>query len=250
VAAEQVARAAPDGHILMLGTGGNLAMAPSLYRSLAYDPQSDFAPVAMVARGQFVLMLYPGVQAASVKELVSLARAKPGHLKYASSGNGSPPHLAAELFKSMAKVDILHVPYKGSAPMITDMMGGHVEMGFDSIATSLPHIQSGKLRGLAVTGDRRSPAAPALPTVAEAGLPDYKVTSFYAFVAPAATPKAVVERLSREITELAESEGVQTRLVSAGLDPSSVGTNRLGQVLQQERAFWAKAMQAAQIEPQ
>ena len=171
VAAGQVARAAADGHLVMLGTGGNLAMAPSLYKSLSYDPQKDFAPIAMVARGQLVLVVHPSVPASSVRELVNLARTRPGQLNYASSGVGSPLHLAMELFKSLTHTEIVHVPYKGSAPMLADLAGGQVDIGFDSIATSLPHMQSGRLKGVAVSGEARSLAAPDLHTMAEAGVP-------------------------------------------------------------------------------
>jgi len=250
VAAEQVARAAADGHVLMLGTGGNLAMAPNLYKSLSYDPQKDFAPIAMVARGQLVLVVHPAVPASTVKDLVHLARSRPGQLNYASSGVGSPLHLAMELFKSLTAIDPVHVPYTGSAPMLAALAGGQVDMAFDSIATSLPHIQSGRLKGLAVTGESRSAAAPALPTVAEAGVPGFRVTSFYAFVAPAATPKPVVERLSRAITDLASTSEVRQRLVSAGLDSSVVGYEQLGDVLLRERMLWAKVVRTAGIAPQ
>ncbi len=250
VAAEQVARAAADGHVLMLGTGGNLAMAPSLYKSLPYDPQKDFAPIAMVARGQLVLIVPPAVPAASVKDLVNLARARPGKLNYASSGIGSPLHLAMELFKSLTSIDPVHIPYTGSAPMLAALAGGQVDMAFDSIATSLPHMQSGRLKGLAVTGESRSAAAPSLPTVAEAGVPGFRVTSFYAFVAPAATPKPIVERLSRAITDLASTSEVRQRLVSAGLDSSVLGYEQLGDVLQRERMLWAEVVRTARISPQ
>lgn len=250
VAAGQVARAAADGHLVMLGTGGNLAMAPSLYKSLPYDPQKDFAPIAMVARGQLALVVHPSVPASSVRELLNLARTRPGQLDYASSGVGSPLHLAMELFKSLTHTEIVHVPYKGSAPMLADLAGGQVDIGFDSIATSLPHMQSGRLKGVAVSGEARSLAAPDLPTMAEAGVPGFKVTSFYAFVAPAATPKPIVERLSGAITALASTAEVHNRLVSAGLDPDVVGSDRLGEVLRRERVFWADVVRTAGISPQ
>jgi tripartite-type tricarboxylate transporter receptor subunit TctC len=250
VAAGQVARAAADGHLVMLGTGGNLAMAPSLYKSLSYDPQKDFAPIAMVARGQLVLVVHPSVPASSVRELVNLARTRPGQLNYASSGVGSPLHLAMELFKSLTHTEIVHVPYKGSAPMLADLAGGQVDIGFDSIATSLPHMQSGRLKGVAVSGEARSLAAPDLPTMAEAGVPGFKVTSFYAFVAPAATPKPIVERLSGAITALASSAEVRNRLVSAGLDPDVVASDQLGEVLRREQVFWAHVVRTAGIAPQ
>ena len=250
LAAEQVAHGVADGHVVMLGTAGNLAMAPSLYKSLPYDPQKDFAPVAMVARGQFVLVVHPSVPAASVKALIDLGRTRPGQLNYASSGVGSPPHLAMELFKSLTGINTVHVPYKGSTPMLTDLTGGHVDMAFDSIATSLPHVQSGRLKGLAVTGENRSVAAPELPTVSEAGVPRFRVTSFYAFVAPAATPKPNVELLSHAITAIASTDEVRNRLVSAGLEPSVVGLDQLGDVIQRERMLWAEVVRTAGIPPE
>jgi tripartite-type tricarboxylate transporter receptor subunit TctC len=181
---------------------------------------------------------------------VNLARARPGQLNYASSGVGSPLHLAMELFKSVAHLNIVHVPYKGSAPMLADLAGGQVDMGFDSIATSLPHMQSGRLKGVAVSGEARSLAAPDLPTMAEAGVPGFRVSSFYAFVAPAATPKPIVERLSGAITALASTAEVRNRLVSVGLDPAVMGSDQLGEVLQRERMFWADVVRTAGISPQ
>ena len=250
IAAMELSRAAPDGYTLMLGTAGNLAMAPSLYRSPGYDPQRDLSPVAGVARGQFVLVVNPKVPAASVRELIDLARTKPGALAYASSGTGAPPHLAGEMFKSLARIDIVHVPYKGSAPMMTDLIGGQTQLAFDSVATAMPHVRAGRLKALATTGTARAPATPELPTMVEAGIADYDLTSFYAVVAPAGTPPAIVSRLAAEIVRAANSAEVRERLTAAGLEPAALESGELGALMQRERARYAKLIAAAGIHPE
>jgi len=251
VAADHVARAAPDGYTLMLGTGGNLAMAPSLFKALPYDPQKDFTPLALIARGQFVLLAHPSVPAASPRELIALARkGDAAAIRYGSSGIGAPPHLAAELFKSLARIDMLHVPYKGSAPMLTDLVGGHIDVGFDSIATALPHVRGGRLRALAVSGEKRSLTVPELPTIGESGLPGFRLSSFYAFVAPAGTNAAASERLAQEILKAGASPAVAKRLVDVGLDPDPQGGDRLAELLRSERSAWAGIVREAGITPQ
>ena len=250
VAAEQVARSAPDGYTLMLGTAGNLAIAPSLYHNLAYDPERDLAPVANVARGQLVLVANPQVPAASVRELVDLARGKPGGLTYGSSGAGAPLHLAGELFKSLARIDVVHVPYKGSAPMMTDLIGGQTQFGFDAVATAMPHVRAGRLKALATTGASRSAAAPDLPTMIEAGVPEFEVTSFYALVAPAGTPQAILKRLSEEIVRAAASPEARERLLAAGLEPAPMDNAALRDLMRRERARYAKIIETARIAPE
>jgi tripartite-type tricarboxylate transporter receptor subunit TctC len=247
LAANLVARAAPDGYTLMLGNVGNLAIAPSLYKGLSYDPQRDLAPIAMVARGQNALVVHPTLPVSSVKELVRLAKAKPGELKYASSGVGASPHLSAELFKFLAGVDIRHVPYKGSSPMLADLMGGQVELAFDNIATSLPHVKSGRLKVLAVSGSSRSPAAADIPTVEEAGIPGFVVNSYFAFAAPVATPTPVIDRLTGEITRIAVLPETQNRLLAVGLESMSLGRKPLDDTLRKERSTWARVIESAHI---
>lgn len=251
VAADQVARAAPDGYTLMLGTGGNLAMAPSLFKALPYDPQKDFTPLALVARGQFVLLVHPSVPAASPRELIALARkSDAASIKYGSSGIGAPPHLAGELFRSLARIDMLHVPYKGSAPMLTDLVGGHIDIGFDSVATALPYVRSRRLRALGVTGEKRSLAAPEFPTIAESGVPGFRLSSFYALVAPAGLNGSVRERLALEFVRAGALPAVSKRLVEVGLEPEPQGSDRLADLLRTERSVWADIVRDARITPQ
>ena len=247
VAASQVAQAAPDGYTLMLGNGGNLAVAPSLYKTLSYDPQKDFAPIALVARAQLVLVVPPSLPAQSVGDLLKLAKTKPGQLTYASSGVAAGPHLAAELLKSRAGIQMVHVPYKGSAPMLAALMGGQVDLGFDSIATSLPQVSAGRLKALAVSGASRSPLAPELPTVAESGLPGFNYSSYFAFVAPAATSASIRERLSREIVRIVGSPETQGQLQNLGLEASPLASAGLDEYLRKERALWASVIEVARI---
>jgi len=228
------ARSAPDGYTLLLG-GGNLVIAPNLYKSLQYDPQRNFAPIALIARGQFVLVVHPQLPVDSVSGLIQLAKSRPGQLRDGSSGVGAPPHLAGELFKSLARINVLHVPYKGSLPGLTDLMGGRIDMVFDSVATSLPHVRAEKLRALGVSAATRSLAAPDVPPIAESGLPEYDLSSFYALVAPSATPSAVLGRLSSEVTRVASSPDVRQRLVGAALDPAPLSRVDLAAVLKKER---------------
>jgi len=247
LAAEHVARSAPDGYTLMLGNGGNLAIAPSLYQALPYDPQRDFAPVAMVTRAQLVLVVHPVLPVSSVKDLVQLAKSKPGQLTYASSGVGAGPHLAAEMLKSFTGLNVVHVPYKGSAPMLASLMGGEVDMAFDAISTSLPHIRSGRLKGLAISGDVRSSLMPDLPTVMESGVPKFNYASFFALVAPAGTPSSITGRLSREIVRICETADVRKRLENLGLNPVPLAAAELDALLRKERTFWAGLIKSAQI---
>jgi tripartite-type tricarboxylate transporter receptor subunit TctC len=247
LAASQVAQAAPDGHTLMLGNGGNLAVAPSLYKRLSYDPQKDFASIGMVARSQLLLVVHPSLPVTSVRELIELARKKPGQVNYASSGVGAGPHLAAELFKSLAGVNIGHVPYSGSAPMLAALMGGHVDIAFDSIATSLPHARAGRLRALAVSGDSRSPLAPDLQTVAQAGVPGFGYSSYFALVAPAKTPTKVLGRISSELMRVANSTEMRERLQALGLEASPLAAAELDGLLRKERSMWSTIVETAGI---
>src|SRR5258706_505246 len=187
LAAEAVARAAPDGHTLMLGSTGTNAVNPSLYANLAFDLMRDLAPVSVVATSPSALAVHPRVAAQNVRELIALARAQPGKLTYASAGSGSSQHLSAELFKQAAGVDIVHVPYKGAAPGIADLLAGQVDMSFAPVANAVPHARAGKLRLLGITSAARSPFAPGTPTIAESGVPGFDVTTWYAIFAPAGT---------------------------------------------------------------
>src|SRR3954467_6393734 len=199
VAAEAVARSAPDGYTWLLGNNSILATNQSLYRSLAYDPVKDFAPVSLVAVQPNILVVNPQLPVKSVKELISFAREHPGKLNYGSSGSGAAAHLAAELFKTMAGVELVHIPYKGAQPALTDVIAGEVQVMFATSASVIPFIQAGKLRALAVTTARRSASVPDLPTVSEAGVPGFEAVTWHGVVVPAATPAPRVERLNRDI---------------------------------------------------
>ena len=181
------------------------AINTGLYRKLNYDLTRDFEPVSLVTTGQYVIIVHPSLPVKSVKELIALARARPGQLNYASAGSGNATHLAGELFRSLAKVNIVHVPYKGSGPALTDLIGGQVQLMFSNLVAALPHVRSGRLRALAVTGEQRSPTVPDLPTVIEAGVPGYVVTSWFGVLAPAATPRDIVLRLNAELVKVAKA---------------------------------------------
>src|SRR5262245_52591918 len=218
LAAEAVARAAPDGHTLMLGSTGTNAVNPSLYTNLAFDPVRDLAPVSVVATSPSALAVHPKVAAQSVQELVALARAQAGKLTYASAGSGSSQHLSAELFKQAAGVDIVHVPYKGAAPGITDLLAGQVDMSFAPVANVVPHAKAGKLRLLGLTSLKRSGFAPGTPTIAESGVPGFDVITWYAVFATAGTAPDVVNRLNSELQKIARMPQLKEQLASLGID--------------------------------
>ncbi len=218
LAAEAVARAAPDGTTLTLGSTGPSAVNPALYAKLPFDPVRDLDVVSLVATGNSALAVHPGVPATSVKELIALARARPGKLTYASSGNGSSLHLAAELFKQMTGVDLVHVPYKGAAPAMTDLVSGQVDMSFAPVANVVPLAKSGKLRLLALTGAKHSAFAPGTPTLAESGLPGFDVWTWYAILCTAGTPEGVVDRLHAALVKIAQNPQLKEQLANIGID--------------------------------
>src|SRR5262249_38236591 len=197
--AELAAKAAPDGYTLFLGGVGSHALNPNLIEKLPYDPIRDFAPVVLLAQAPLVLVVHPSVPARNVAEFIAYARKNPGKLNFASNGNGTSSQLAAVMFARMAGVDMVHVPYKGLSPALTDLLSGQVQLMFSSVVAILPHIKAGKLRGLAVTGTKRLPSLPELPTVAESGFPGYEASSWYGILPPARTPRAVVARIHPEI---------------------------------------------------
>jgi tripartite-type tricarboxylate transporter receptor subunit TctC len=245
LAAEAVAHARPDGHTLFFGTTGTLAINPSLYPKLRYDPVRDFAPVSLMATTMNVLVVHPGVQAPSLGDLVKLAQARPGDLTYASAGNGSSNHLSGELFKARAGIQITHVPYKGSAPALVDLFGGRVSMMFDTVAQQAPHIAAGKVRALAVTGPKRSPLLPGVPTAQEAGLKDFDVTIWFGVLAPAATPAAVVERLNREIVAVMSTDEMRQRMQAEGAEARPTTPAEFAALIRHDIAKWAPVVKAS-----
>jgi len=245
--AELAAKAAPDGYTLFLGGVGSHAINPNLSDSLPYDPIRDFAPVALLAQAPLVLAVHPSVPADSFKAFVALARSRPGQLNYASNGNGSSSHLAAVMFRSMTGVDMVHVPYKGLSPALADLLSGRVQLMFSSVVAILPHIKSGKLRGLALTGSRRMPSMPDLPTIAESGLPGYEASSWYGVLAPAGTPREIVARLNAELVKaLAQSE-VRTSLLAEGAEPAGGTPEQFAAHIRAEKERLGKLIREAKI---
>ena len=245
IAAETAARSAPDGHTLFFGVSASHGMTPHLYRKLPYDPVKDFAPIVLIGSTPYILVVHPSVAATTVKELIALAKANPGKLNYASAGSGSTLHLTGELFKTMAEVDIVHVPYKGAAPALTDLLGGRVQMTFNPAAVGLPHIKNGRLRALGVTSAKRTTLAPDLPTIAEAGVPGYQASGWYGVLAPASTPRAIVQRLNGVIGSMIEEREFRGRLGAVGVDPAGGSPERFTAFIASELAKWGKVVRAA-----
>ncbi len=242
IGAELVARAAPDGYTLVMGSTANMAVNVTLIEKLSYDPIRDFTPVNLAAITPNLLVVNPSMPAKNVREFIALAKAKPGSINYASGGSGTPSHLAAELFKTMSGVQMNHVPYKGSIPALTDIIGGQVSLMFDSMASALPFVKSGKLRALAQTGARRASAAPDVPTIAESGLPGYEVAGWFGLYAPAGTPRDIVMKLSNEITQILNLPDVKERYALLGAEPGPGNPDAFGRFHAAEIAKWAKVI--------
>ena len=240
IATEQVARSAPDGYTLLMGTIAALAINPSLYGNLRFDPETDLAPVIQVVDATNVLALHPSVPANSVKELIALAKEK--SLSAGSSGVGATGHLAIELFNLMAGVKLLHVPYKGGGPAMTDLVGGQVNLIFATAASSVPHLKSGRIKGIAVTTAKRSALLPDLPTISEAGLAGFDANNWYGLVVPAKTPRAIIDQLNAEVTKILAMPDVKTTLFNQGLDPAPGTPEQFGAYIKSERAKWARVI--------
>jgi tripartite-type tricarboxylate transporter receptor subunit TctC len=245
IAAELAAKATPDGHTLFFTTAGIMAINPSLYSKLPFDPVRDFAPISLAATSPNVLVLNLTVPAGSVKELIALAKAKPGELNFGSSGSGTTVHLSGELFASMAGVKMVHVPYKGAGESLTDLMAGRLQLIFASLSSATQLIRSGKLKALAVTGPQRHPSMPNLPTVAESGLPGYEATVWFGLVAPAATPKAIITRLNTVLVDILATKEVKDRLFNVGVDAVSSTPEEFAGLIQEELVKWARVVKAS-----
>jgi tripartite-type tricarboxylate transporter receptor subunit TctC len=239
-----VAKSPADGHTLLLCTTGN-AINVSLVPNLPYDIRKDFVPVSMVAIITSILVVHPALPVKSVKELIALARAKPDALSYASTGNGAPTHLAAELFKSMAGVKILHVPYKGAAPAVVDLLSGHVQLSFISAPGVMPHVRNGRLRVLAVTNARRSVLLPEAPTLSEAGLRGYESEGWHGLFAPAGTPRPAVDRLYKEIAVILRDPKISAQLIAGGAEPVGMPPEEFAAKLHAEIEKWAKVVKTS-----
>jgi len=242
VAAEAVARSAPDGYTWLLGNNSILATNQSLYRTLGYDPVRDFAPVALVAIQPNILVVNPQLPVHSVPELIALAKSRPGQLNYASSGSGAAAHLAGELFKAMAGVDMVHVPYKGAQPALTDVIAGQAQLMFATSASVIPYIKAGRLRALAVTTAQRSASVPELPTVSEAGVPGFEAITWHGVVVPSATPAALVERLNRDLIGVLQQPELRERLASLGAETAPGTPRDFADYIAREIPKWAKVV--------
>jgi tripartite-type tricarboxylate transporter receptor subunit TctC len=249
IGCEYVARAAPDGYTLLMFTGSH-TVHPSIYKKLPYDLLRDFAPVTLASSTTNLLVVHPTVPAKSLREFIALAKSARGKLNYSSAGTGSTTHMAAELLKSMARIEATHIPYKGSAPAVVDLVGGHVDFMFAPLPVMLPHVKSGKARALAVSTAKRSAALPAIPTVAEAGLPGFEATNAVGVLAPAATPKAIVEKLNAEIVRVLKLPDIHERLISMGAEPVGSSTVAFAEFLRVDIARWAKVVKDAGIPAQ
>jgi len=246
IATRAVAKAAPDGYTLVIGGTGTLAINPTLYSNVGYDPRKDFAPIGLIGTSALVLVVHPSIPAHNVKELIAYAKANPGKLTYASAGVGSGIHLSTEYFRFEAGIEMTHVPYKGSAPMLTDLLAGQVQVTFDNLPSSIGHIKAGKLRALAVTTAQRSAELPDVPTVAET-VPGYEASAFFGLVAPKGTPPEVIEVLNKEINAALKDSGMQAKLKQLGGTPIPGSAADFGKLLAGETAKWEKVVHAANL---
>jgi tripartite-type tricarboxylate transporter receptor subunit TctC len=244
IGTDVVAKSPPDGYTLLL-TSSSIAINPSIYPKMPFDATRDLAPISQISTSSLIAVVHPSVPVRSVKELIALARARKGELVYASSGTGSAPHLAVELFAAMTATKMVHVPHKGAAPATIDLLAGNVALMFNNLISAVPNVQAGRLRALAVTGSTRTPALPELPTVAEAGVPGYEASTWYAMFAPANTPVPIVERLHRDVAAVAKSAEIRKQLTTVGIDPVGGTPEQLAKYLRSELLKWGKVAKAS-----
>jgi tripartite-type tricarboxylate transporter receptor subunit TctC len=242
IGGQAAAKAAPDGYTLFMGTVGTHAINAALYKSMPFDPVKDFAPLTRVAMVPNLLVANPSQPFKTVKELIAYAKANPGKLNFGSSGNGSSIHLSGELFKAMAKVDMVHVPYKGSAPAVTDLLGNQIAIMFDNMPSAIQHVRSGRLRAIAVTTAKRSPELPDVPTIAEAGVPGYEATSWFGMFAPAATPPAVLAKLNTALVKVLAEPEVKKKIAEQGAEPYSEKPAQFAEFIRKESVKWGKVV--------
>jgi tripartite-type tricarboxylate transporter receptor subunit TctC len=251
VALELVAKSAPNGYSLLLGPMSGLTMNPAIFAKLPYDSLRDFAPISLTSRVTLALAASPSLPASSVKELIALAKASPGKISYGSTGIGNVTHLAGEMLKSLAGIDLIHVPYKGAGPQLVDVMSGNVGIGFTSLVGAIPHVRSGRLKGLMVTSKQRSSAAPDIPTVSEVGMPEIEIcTGWFGILAPAQTSKTVVSRLNAEIVRAVQAPDTQARFVGQGLDPAWSTAEEFSALIKSDLVRWDKIIKQAGIRPE
>ncbi|MDB5811423.1 MAG: tripartite tricarboxylate transporter receptor family protein [Betaproteobacteria bacterium] len=248
IAVEIVARSLPDGYTLMMGANGTNAINPNLYPKLPVDPAKDLAPIGMVASSPMILVTHPSVPANSIRELVALAKARPGAINFASSGNGSTAHLSSELFKSMAGVNIVHVPYKGAGPALTDLVGGQVQIMFTGISSTLPYVKSSRLKALGVSSEKRVPILPDVPAVNEE-IAGYEVTTWYGVFAPVQIPKPYITRLNQTLAAIFATPDARQRLSALGADPMTMSPEQFAAAIRRETAKWAKLIKESGVRP-
>jgi tripartite-type tricarboxylate transporter receptor subunit TctC len=242
---DSVAKAEPDGYTLLFTAPGPLTVNQTLYSKLTFDPATDFAPIALFATAPIVLIVNPGVPANNVQELIALARKEPGKINFASAGNGTTNHLSGELFKSMAKVDIVHVPYRGAGPAMNDLIGGHVQMFFDLMPVVLPQVTTGKVRALGIAGAKRASSLPDVPTIAEQGVPGFDASSWYGLVAPAKTPEPVLAKLREEVAKALKTPDMVARIRELGSEPGAAFGKDFGAFMAAETKKWAEVIRAS-----
>ena len=240
IGSDLVAKAAPDGYTLVMGIVGTHAINASLYSKMPYDTVKDFAPVTLTGAATIVLVAHPSVQAKSVKELIALGKSRPGKINWASPGSGTPHHLAGELFKTMTGIGMVHIPYKGAAPAVIDLLGGQVSLAFVSLPAALPHIKAGKLTALGISAPQRSAVAPEVPTIAESALAGYELENWYGVLAPAGTPREIVNQLNREIVKALQMPEVNERLNSQGFEIRTSTPEQFAAYIKSEIVKWAK----------
>ena len=245
IGADVVAKSAPDGTTLLMATVGTHAINPALYKKLPYDAVKDFTPIALVAAAPVAIVVHPSQKATDVASLVRIAKSEPGKLTYGTAGNGTPGHLTGELFKSTTAIDVQHVPYKGSAPAVTDLLGGQIAIMFDPLQSVLQHIQSGKLRPIAITSQTRSPALPNVPTVAESGYPNFETTAWWGIYAPAGLPAPQAQQLATEIEKIVRSDAFRNTLGPLGVTPTVVTLGAFAEFQAKEAAKWGTAVRAS-----
>lgn len=247
IGTEAAARSAPDGHTLFMATMGNATVNQHLYPKMPVDPLRDLSPLSQVVAVHFVMVAHPSLPARNVKELIALARSRPGQINYSSSGPGGAPHLGMELFKSMAKVNLVHIPYKGSGPSFADLIGGQVSLTSDSLVQALPYIRADRLRALGVLGAKRSPLIPDVPTIAESGVPGYELTNWFGLLTPSGTPRELVSRINGAVVKVLQQPDVREKLVAMGADVVGSSPDEFGAFMQAESAKWAKVIGEAHI---
>ena len=244
IAVEIVAKSPPDGYTLLMGANGTNAINPNLYPNLAVKPARDLAPITMVASSPMILVAHPSVQAASIKELVALAKSRPGTINFASSGSGSTAHLSSELFKSMTGIEIVHVPYKGAGPALTDLVGGQVQIMFTGVSSTLPYVKAGRLKALGVSSEKRLAILPDVPTVGE-GIPGYEVMTWYGVFAPAKTPQPIIDKLNQALAKIFATPDARERLAALGAEPVTMSPDQFAAAVRKELAKWAQVIKAS-----